>query len=195
MFIELTDHLRCPEPHDEAFLVLLPDRIEGRSVREGTLGCPICDRRFVLRDGVVDTTDAPAPPAGASRLGAAALVALAGVNGPGGYVVLAGAPATEWRAVAEGMPGVGLVGVNPPAGVADEERWSVIRSGRLPLKSHSMRGVVLGAPFGGDQAWIREAARVLLPGLRVVGEGSDPPADLIDLMASADGVWVGTARR
>jgi len=149
----------------------------------------------VLRDGVFDTADAPAPPAGASRLGAAALVALAGVNGPGGYVVLAGAPATEWRAVAEGMPGVGLVGVNPPAGVADAEQWSVIRSGRLPLKSHSMRGVVLGAPFGGDQPWIREAARVLLPGLRVVGEGSDPPTDLIDLMASADGVWVGTARR
>ncbi|MGN6391237.1 MAG: hypothetical protein ACTHM9_03175 [Gemmatimonadales bacterium] len=195
MFIELTDHLRCPEPHDEAFLVLLPDRIEGRSVREGTLGCPICDRRFTLRDGVFDTGDAVAPPAGPSRLGAEALVALAGLNGPGGYAVLAGAPAAVWRAVATGMPGVGLVGVNPPEGVADEEHWSVIRSGRLPLKSHSMRGVVLGAPFGGDQAWIREAARVLLPGLRVVGEGSDPPAGLIDLMASADGVWVGTARR
>jgi len=194
MFIELTDHLRCPESHDEAFLVLLPDRVEGRSVREGTLGCPICDRRFTLRDGVFDTGDGPKGP-GVSRLTPEAVAALVGVNGPGGYMVLAGAPAADWRDVAEAMPGVALVGVNPPGSVADEERWSVIRSGRLPLKSHSMRGVVLGAPFGGDEAWIREAARVLLPGLRVVGEGSDPPTGLIDLMASADGVWVGSARR
>jgi hypothetical protein len=38
MFIELTDHLRCPEEHDEASLVLLPDELAGRSVRTGTLG-------------------------------------------------------------------------------------------------------------------------------------------------------------
>ena len=25
MFIELTDHLRCPEDHEEAYLVLLPE--------------------------------------------------------------------------------------------------------------------------------------------------------------------------
>jgi hypothetical protein len=25
LFIELTDHLRCPNDHDESFLVLLPD--------------------------------------------------------------------------------------------------------------------------------------------------------------------------
>ena len=53
MFIELTDHLRCPADHDEAFLVLLPDELDGRSVRTGTLGCPVCDRRFALRDGVL----------------------------------------------------------------------------------------------------------------------------------------------
>jgi len=63
MFIELTDHLRCPADHDEAFLVLLPDRVEGRSVRTGTLGCPICDRRFALQDGVLDTGDVSSPPA------------------------------------------------------------------------------------------------------------------------------------
>ena len=63
MFIELTDHLRCPAEHDEAFLVLLPELIEGRSVRKGTLGCPICDRRFTLRDGVFDASGAPVPQA------------------------------------------------------------------------------------------------------------------------------------
>jgi len=35
----------------------------------------------------------------------------------------------------------------------------------------------------------------VLPGLRVVGEGPDPSPELLELMASADGVWVGTAVR
>jgi hypothetical protein len=195
MFIELTDHLRCPVEHDEAFLVLLPEVVDGRSVRTGTLGCPVCDRRFALRDGVFDTGDAPLAPSAETPLVPEALAPLAGVNGPGGYLVLAGAPAGRWRELTELIPGVGLVAVNPPAGVADEPGISVIRAAGLPLKSHSMRGVVLGAPFGGDPAWVRHGARVLLPGLRLVGEGADPPADLVDLMASADGVWVGTRRR
>jgi hypothetical protein len=58
-----------------------------------------------------------------------------------------------------------------------------------------MRAVVLGKPYADDSFWIKEAARVVLPGLRVVGEGADPPAGTISLMASAGGVWVGTARR
>ncbi len=197
MFIELTDHLRCPADHDEAFLVLLPDRVEGRSVRTGTLGCPICDRRFALQDGVLDTGDAPSPDAGVGpgKLTAEALAPLAGLNGPGGYLVLVGPPAALWRDVAELVPGVALVAVNPPPEVADEAGISVLRGGRLALKTGSMRGVVLGPPYGGDPAWVQEAARVVLPGLRVVGEGPDPDPELVDLMASAGGVWVGTRRR
>ena len=55
-----------------------------------------------------------------------------------------------------------------------------------------MRGAILGEGFGGDVRWIGEAARVVLPGLRVVGQGPDPAPGQIDLMASADGVWVGS---
>jgi hypothetical protein len=194
MFIELTDHLRCPVEHDEAFLVLLPGLVDGRSVRSGTLGCPVCDRRFTIRDGVFDTGDAP-PPSAPSRLVPDAVSALAGLNGPGGYLVLAGSPAASWREIAELIPGVGLVAVNPPADVADQPGVSVLRSARLPIKTHSMRGVVLGPPFGSEPQWVREAARVLLPGLRMVGEGGNPSGDAVDLMASADGVWVGTPQR
>jgi hypothetical protein len=92
-------------------------------------------------------------------------------------------------------PGVALVAVNPPEGLDDEAGISVVRGGRLPLKTGSMRGVVLGRPFAGEPHWVAEAARVVLPGLRVVGEGGNPPTELIDLLASADGVWVGTRRR
>jgi hypothetical protein len=87
------------------------------------------------------------------------------------------------------------VAINPPAGLQDSDGVSVVRGGIIPLKSRSLRGVALGRPYGGDPAWVREGVRVVLPGLRIVGEGSQPPEDLMDVMASADGVWVGTGKR
>ena len=196
MFIELTDHLRCPTDHDESFLVLLPDRVEGRSVIEGQLGCPVCGRTFELSGGVLDTGDAPdASGSPASELDAEAVTALVGLSGPGGYLTLVGAVADSWKDLAALNPGVALVALNPGPEVTDAPGISVLRSGRIPLKSRSMRGVVLGHPYGDDLHWVEEGARVVLPGLRIVGEGADPPAGVIDLMASAGGVWVGTGRR
>jgi uncharacterized protein YbaR (Trm112 family) len=196
MFIELTDHLRCPAEHEERFLVLLPDKIEGRSVLAGQLGCPICGRTFQLRDGVFDTGDSPSwGNVPSTALDADGLSTLIGLQGPGGYLVLVGSIASLWKEVAELNPGVALVIVNPGSGVTDAVGVSVLRSGKLPLKSRSMRGVVLGRPYADQPEWVSEAARVVLPGLRIAGEGVDPPPDKIDLMASAGGVWVGATRR
>ena len=194
MFIELTDLLRCPEDHDESFLVLLPDRMEGRWVKTGQLGCPVCGRTFELVNGVFDAGGEPAPHAGASRLDAEGLTALAGLHGPGGYMALVGSVASLWKEMAELNPGVALVGINPERGVPDGPALSVLRAGRIPVKSHALRAVVLGRPYADDLYWVGEARRVVLPGLRVVGEGADPPAEVIDLMASAGGVWVGARR-
>ncbi len=195
MFIELTDHLRCPNDHDESFLVLLPGTMEGRSVRTGDLGCPVCGRTFQLIDGLFDTGDAPAADVTDSVLDADAITALVGLGGPGGYMTLVGAAGALWSEVAERNSGVALVAVNPPASVLDGSGISVIRSSRLPLKTGSMRGVVLSRPFADDVSWVKEAARVVLSGLRIVGEGKEPPSDIIELLASAEGVWVGTKVR
>jgi uncharacterized protein YbaR (Trm112 family) len=196
MFIELTDHLRCPEDHEESFLVLLPDRMEGRSVLTGQLGCPVCGQIFELKDAVLDLGGAPDwTEETETVLDAGAVTALTGLHGPGGYLALVGSVASLWQEVAELNPGVALVAVNPPAGIAGAPGISVLRAGRLPLKSGSMRGVVLGRTYGAKEDWVSEAARAVLPGLRVVGEGPDPPPTVIDLMASADAVWVGTKRR
>jgi hypothetical protein len=146
---------------------------------------------------MLDTGDAPAEPESdvGSVLDADAVTTLVGLHGRGGYLTLVGAVAALWSDLAERNPGVALVAVNPPAGVEDGAELSVLRSGGLPLKTGSMRGVVLRRPFADDPHWVREAARVVLSGLRVVGEGNDPPPDIIDLLASAEGVWVGTATR
>jgi uncharacterized protein YbaR (Trm112 family) len=195
MFIELTDHLRCPNPHDERFLVLLPDQMEGRSVRTGQLGCPVCGRTFELVDGVFDAGDAPADHALSSALTADNASVLVGLNGPGGYLALVGPVAALYEEIAALNRGVALVAINPPEVVRDSATLSVVRGGMIPLKSRSLRGVVLGRPYAEDSHWVREGARVVLPGLRVVGEGNQPPEDTIDIMASAGGVWVGTAKR
>ena len=195
MFIELTDHLRCPADHQESYLVLLPGEVVARSVRTGQLGCPVCGRTYSLADGVLDIGgEAPAPPE-TTLLTPEALSALVGLGGPGGYLVLVGRPAADWREVAELNPGVALVAVNPGPGVEDAPGVSVLRGATLPIKSRSMRGVVLGSPYGASAHWVHEAARVVLPGLRVAGEGRDPETDAIELMASAGGAWVGAPRR
>jgi uncharacterized protein YbaR (Trm112 family) len=195
MFIELTDYLRCPADHAESNLVLLPDEMHERSVRAGRLGCPVCGRTYVLTDGVLDLGGGEAAIPDDTLLTPDALSALVGLSGPGGYMVLVGSPAAAWREVAGRNRGVGLVAVNPPPDVADEPGISVLRSAVLPLKSRSMRGVVLGSPFGGDPRWVGEAARVVLPGLRVAGEGPVPDPSTLELMAAAGGAWVGTPRR
>jgi hypothetical protein len=195
VFIELTDHLRCPADHDESFLVLLPGTMEGRSVRTGDLGCPVCGRTFQLVNGVFDTGDAAATVSANGALDADAITALVGLSGPGGYLTLVGAAGALWSEVAERNSGVALVAVNPPTSVVDGPGISVVRSSRLPLKTGSMRGVVLSRPFADDVSWVKEAARVVLPGLRIVGEGKEPPSEIIELLASAGGVWVGTGKR
>ena len=104
MFIELTDHLRCPAEHDEAYLVLLPEQMDGRLVREGSLGCPVCGAVVRVAEGVA-TFDATLPSTGDTTLTAEAIAALLGLGGPRGTwrsLALRRAPsrpsAPSWRA-------------------------------------------------------------------------------------------------
>lgn len=190
MHIELTDHLRCPRPHPEAYLVLLPDRMDGRRVVAGHLGCPVCGWSTAWTALVPDfgggwrSSRAPSFDASAAH-------AMLGLGGPGGWVALAGAAGALAPSLAALLPGVALVAVNPPASVAPSDVVSVILSGEWPLKLHSMRGVILGADVA---HWCDSALATALPGLRVVGEGAPPSGAGVQLLGSADGIWVVTAR-
>lgn len=194
MFIELTDHLRCPADHPESFLILLPDAIEHRSVRTGTLGCPVCGQTFTVNDGILDLGGSPEAHSDLS-LDAAGIATLVGLQGAGGYLVLVGGPTLVWRELSELVPGVAIVAVNAPLATVDEPGVSVIRAGSIPLTSSSMRGVVLGRGFGSDPHWVAEATRVTLAGLRIIGEGAEPSQPNLDVLASAGGWWVGRKSR
>jgi hypothetical protein len=196
VFIELTDHLRCPAAHDEAFLVLLPGPVIDRSVRSGTLGCLACGREFPIVDGVAvfGTGGATDRRTDGQAVGAEAIVAFLGLTGPGGYVALVGDSARFAPGLPVLLPGVHFVAVNPPEEVVESATVSLLRSPSLPLKTGSMRGVVLGRDYG-DHRWRADAARSVLPGLRVVGQGTPPGlSEELDLLAEAEGWWVGKRR-
>lgn len=189
MFIELTDHLRCPADHPEQFLVLLPSRMEGRRVLTGELGCPVCGHVVRLADGIADWGDAP-PAVEGTGLTAEAVAAFLGLSGPGGFALLAGGVTALASALARLMPGVRLVLVNPPAGTADSEDASVLRGPRIPVKSGSMRGAVIGADVSGSPDRVAECVAAVLPGLRIVGEGGEPPTAGVEILGESDGCWV-----
>lgn len=190
MFIELTDVLRCPANHPEQYLVLLPDEVVGRDVVGGELGCPLCGATFPIEEGVARLGGGPDVVGSAPALDAAAAHTFLGLTGPGGYVVLAGSSALLGEALARLLPGVHLVALAPPPGVSGSADISVIEAGRIPLKATSVRGVVLGPGHGSDPEWLEEAHRVVLPGLRIVGEGPVPRREGWEPLGSAEGVWV-----
>jgi uncharacterized protein YbaR (Trm112 family) len=196
MYIELTDHLRCPAPHDESFLVLIPDEIVDRSIRRGILGCPVCHREYPIVDGVAvfgsreGTAERPERESDAS-VDAEAVAAFLGLAGPGGYAALVGDAARYAPALGALLPGVHFVAINPPEGTPDSPGLSVLRAELAPIKSRALRGVVLGGDCAPDPRWQAEAARIVLPGLRVVGSGPEPESPALELMASAGGWWVG----
>ncbi|HJS48133.1 MAG TPA: hypothetical protein VJ773_09135, partial [Gemmatimonadales bacterium] len=127
MFIEVTDLLRCPADHAEAYLVLLPEAMDGREVTAGRLGCPVCHAEYAVREGVAELGPPPAVQAGTPRLDGGGVAALLGVEGPGGYVALVGGAAVDWPAAAALLEGVHLVAVNPPGGIGPAPGLSVVR--------------------------------------------------------------------
>ena len=190
MFIELTDHLRCPADHPEHFLVLLPSRMDGRRVLTGELGCPVCGTVVELTDGIADWGDS-APSIAGTGLTPEAVAAFLGLSGPGGFALLVGGVTTLAPALDRLIPGVRLVLVNPPAGTADSEEASVLRSAGVPIKSASMRGAVIGADVSGFPDRVAECVAAVLPGLRIVGEGGAPPTAGLEVMARSTECWVG----
>lgn len=201
MHIELTEMLRCPEPHQEGFLVLSTGEMSGRMVRHGLVGCPVCQREYRIVDGVVHfegagtrdagrgVSHATRPPSPVPRPDV--LQALLDLSGPGGYVVLLGTAARAGAELAPLVGGIHCIGVNAPDDLAELPVLSLLRCASLiPLRGAMARGVVVGAELA-SPAWLAEAVRVLLRGRRlVVADEEAVPAGVRHLV-TGQGLWVG----
>jgi len=209
MHIELTEMLRCPEPHREEMLVLSTGEVKDRMVRSGILGCPVCHREYPISRGIVNfrrsharvskdesgPRPAYAPPSPLPSADAASLQALLELSGPGGYVVLVGAAVRQAARLAALMHGIHFVGINAPGDMEEQPSLSLLyASEKVPLRTAVARGVVVGADLA-TSPWLVEAHRVLLRGRRFVVENEEPelPIGLIQL-AAENGLWVGEKR-
>lgn len=197
MFIELAEYLRCPGDHEETYLVVATGTMRGRDVISGVIGCPVCGEEFTITDGVAVVGEVP-DEASLRRASPAMppdhLQAMLDLASPGGYVVLVGSAADVAASLAERLDGVHFVAVNPAPDVEGGTTLSVLRSGRIPLRTGVARGVVVGGECG--PSWIAEAARVVLGGRRIVvfREDVTAPEDVAAL-ASGSGAWVGERTR
>ncbi|MBI4500015.1 MAG: hypothetical protein HY700_02520 [Gemmatimonadetes bacterium] len=192
MFIELVEFLRCPAEHPETHCVLATAVMVKRDVISGIVGCPACQREYPIQAGVARFGDPPQLGSAKRSLpGAATIQALLGVATPGGYVVLIGSAAALASDLAESMEGVHLVGINVPSDVRAGPNLSLLAAhSAVPLRSAMARGMVLGEELT-SAPWTMEAARVLLPGLRLVAFTNELSLLGIDKLAAQEGIWVG----
>lgn len=185
MHIELSEILTCPDCRSPQGLIVLVDEMddEGRVLR-GHLGCSRCQRRYPVRDGVVDLLEEGAE-AGDTRAGGAesgadavdrpppeelaveigGLLDLPSLRGP---VVLGHglAPAAaRLAALADGIRILALTG-SPEEAPARNGDFTLVRApaGRLPLLAGKAAGVALWRP--GTQA-AGDAREALRPGARL----------------------------
>lgn len=188
MFTPLVDVLRCPNTHDETWLVASIDRAEERDILAGTLGCPVCLAEYPIQNGIVRFAEITAPPLTPPREDdAVRLAAALDLTEPKMTAVLHGA----WGAVAPIVRGVSpaqLLLINPPAGIASGDGISIVHAERAPLAHGSVDAVA----FDGDASEGMIAS--LLASLRGGGRMAGPiavriPEGLSEL-ARDDAIWV-----
>ncbi len=205
MHLLLTDRLTCPRCGPRFGLVLLAERVEDRRIVNGSLGCPNCRDRFLVRDGFGDLRAPPRGPLGAGRVGPPGpvgeeetdrLAALIGVPEGPGTLALVGAPARHARGLAERVPGVEVVAVDPDlASWPESPRVSrLVAAPGMPFFDRTLRGAAVDGTLG--SGWVEEVARTVsrLARVVVVDARDDVPAALeregLRLLAAENGTVV-----
>jgi hypothetical protein len=194
VFIELVDALRCPNAHEDTWLVAAPARMEGRDIVAGTLGCPICQAEFRIAAGVAELAPGvPSPARASSEEGAMRLAALLGLAEPSGTVLLAGDWANDARALRD-IADVQVIALDPPEGLEMGDGVSGVRAARVPLAPASLRAVALDAAHASPPL-VDSAVRALRAEGRLVAPASlAVPAGIKELARDAQW-WVGERER
>ena len=198
MFIELIDVLRCPNAHEESWLVLSAGRIDGRDVTEGVLGCPVCAAEYPITEGVArfeheSRNDAVAvSPSEAEALRLAALLDLATPRGYAIVIGTLGGSAPALRALTE----VPLLLVNPPPGIEMGNGLSAVTIDSdwttLPLAPSSARAIALDEATTPRQ--LLAAVQVVRPPGRILAPTALALPESVSALARDDRQWLAERR-
>ncbi|MGQ0650634.1 MAG: hypothetical protein ACT4P7_24095 [Gemmatimonadaceae bacterium] len=195
MFIELVDALRCPNDHEDTWLVAAVEEFRGRYIARGSLGCPICHAQYRIENGEADFVGGtrPANPARTSRpvseddlLRTRAFLNLVE---PGGLVALVGSAAALATALAANSQNAVLL-VNPSGAALEPGVSTLWIAERLPMAAGSLRAAMVGDP---DQsaAVVRSLVDALRTGARLVAPSAMPVPPGITELARDERQWVG----
>ena len=198
MFVELVDLLRCPNPHEDTWLVAAADATAERHIVHGTLGCPVCRAEFPVRDGIVhfdadascavDDGTLPHLDDGERAAEAMRLAALLDLSSAGGTIVLGG----TWQGCADAVLALADVRVlllDPPRVPALREEVSAVRGAPMPVAAGGVRGVALDERTA-DAGRVAAAARALRLGGRLVAPAAAPLPDGVTELARDGRHWV-----
>jgi uncharacterized protein YbaR (Trm112 family) len=189
VFIPLVDILRCPQPHDETWLVAAIDRADGRDIVDGTLGCPICSAEYPIRDGLVDFGGAPAAtpfisPRDDEAVRIAAALDLTEARAVGLLAGAWGAHATLVRSLSPAQ----LLLVNSPEGVPSGDGISIVRAATVPVAASSVSGAAFDTTATIEV--IASLTRAVRAGGRLLGPiDAEIPDGFSELARDAE-VWV-----
>jgi len=188
MFTPLVDILRCPNAHEDTWLVASIDRAEDRDILVGTLGCPSCLAEYPIRAGVVHFAEvAPAQERSVRENDAVRLAAALDLTDARKSAVLQGA----WGSLApvvRGMTPASLLLVNPPAGIASGDGISIVRAETAPLARASVDAAAIDAGATADMTASLVAS--LRTGARVLGPVAMPVPDALVELTRDEEIWV-----
>ena len=189
MFVPLVDSLRCPNPHDETWLVASIERAEERDIKQGMLGCPNCYAEYPIVDGVVRFDDSVqrAPFVAPNEQEAMRLAATLELTDPRMTALLVG----EWGAHAplvRAMSPAHLLLVNPPEGIVSGDGVSILLTNAVSVAGASMDAVAVDARV--PDAIVARLCATLRGGRRMIGPVARPVPGFLKELARDDEIWV-----
>ena len=174
------------------------NKMNGRFVMEGKLGCPICHANYPIHDGIPDLRTDPffvalvdAPPRRVDPEEVERLAAFLNLTREGATVLLTGNHADAARGVAElTMSRTFALRPHPVFAHQDSELTATLLADtRLPFATSSMDGVAVDD----DKFSMAEVSRVLKPGGRLVAPSTTELAGNIRELARDESYVVAEA--
>lgn len=168
MHIEFLDLLRCPNPHEETWLVAALHQMDGRLVVEAKLGCPVCGAEYFVRDGIAIFSEEESPDSGIQNAAeddaAMRIAAFLDLTGPGKLVLLAGDQAASAETLSA-LADARVISLNATTNAQPvrAERVAEVRARvPMPLAAKSLDGIALDESHTTPEM-LAEAARLLRP--------------------------------